>query len=208
MEAIAEAALAIGLDKVTMTAVAERLGVDHSSLYRHVGNRAELLVVAADLAMAGLDLQSDAPHWRGYLEVLAGALWSLYRRHPGLADILRTMEMTPPSAVRAFAEVVRRLESFGFTRPNAVLVLDSIVDMTTDSVSGWRRLARRGRAGKRVGDSIVASWTAAAREAGGTLAPQIDEFAAVLTGDPETWWRRKLGLLLDGAEVLLARQTR
>lgn len=188
-----------------MTAVADRLGVDHSSLYRHVSRRSDLVLAAADLAVARLDWRSDAREWRAYLETVAAAVWNLNRRHPGLADILRTLDVTPPSVVRAFAEATARLEAFGFTRPNAVLVLDSITDMTVDSASGWRRLARKGRAGRSVGETLVASWTAEAR-ASSAIAPQIGEFAGVLTGDPDTWWRRKLGLLLDGAEVLLSRQ--
>jgi hypothetical protein len=38
-----------------------------------------------------------------------------------------------------------------------------------------------------------------------SLAPQIQAITKALSGDPEEWWRRKLALLLDGAELLLER---
>ena len=50
---VAEAALAIGLDKVTLAAIGKRLGVDHSSLYRHVSGRDDILLAAADRVIAG-----------------------------------------------------------------------------------------------------------------------------------------------------------
>src|SRR4051794_5335215 len=45
---IAEAAHDIGLDEVTMRAVAERLGVGIASLYHHVDGRDDLLRLAAE----------------------------------------------------------------------------------------------------------------------------------------------------------------
>ena len=53
--AIAEAALDIGLGNATMVAIAERLGVDHSSLYRHVKGRDDILSAAIDAAVGRVD---------------------------------------------------------------------------------------------------------------------------------------------------------
>jgi len=56
----ATAALEIGLDAVTIKAVAAHLGLDHSSLYRHVRSRDEI-AAAAGLAVAELDWRSPDP---------------------------------------------------------------------------------------------------------------------------------------------------
>lgn len=183
-----------------MVAVAERLGVDHSSLYRHVRKRTDLLLAAADLAILRLEWRGNATHWRPYVETLALAVWSLYQRYPGLADAMRSLDTTPPSAIRGFAEATAQLETFGFPQPDAVLVLDSIMDMTVDSASSWRRMVRMGRAGRAL---LQAGHDGP--EGAPSLAPQIQAITMALSGDPEEWWRRKLALLLDGAELLLER---
>lgn len=183
-----------------MVAVAERLGVDHSSLYRHVRKRTDLLLAAADLAILRLEWRGNATHWRPYVETLALAVWSLYQRYPGLADAMRSLDTTPPSAIRGFAEATAQLETFGFPQPDAVLVLDSIMDMTVDSASSWRRMVRMDRAGRAL---LQAGHDGP--EGAPSLAPQIQAITKALSGDPEEWWRRKLALLLDGAELLLER---
>lgn len=203
LEMIAEAALEIGLDKVTMIAIAQQLGVDHSSLYRHVGNRQQLLFAAADRAISTLEWRNDAVDWRDYLRFIALAVWRMYQRHPGLAEVLRGLDETPPAGIRAFAETVAKLQGFGFQIGDAVLVLDSIMDMTVDSVAGWRRMAGKGRKGASVRDTLLQSWVTEASQ-NDRFGRQIEEMTTVMSADPEHWWLRKLGLLLDGAETLLA----
>ena len=50
--AIAEAVLDLGLDGISMKAVADHLGVSVAGLYHHVANRRELLVLAAEHSLA------------------------------------------------------------------------------------------------------------------------------------------------------------
>jgi AcrR family transcriptional regulator len=187
-----------------MKTVAKRLGVDHSSLYRHVRSREELVLAAAEQAIEALEWRAADADWRLTLETLALAVWRLYQRHPGLAEALRRLETLPPSGLRAFAEAAGRLEACHFRRETAILVLDSIMDMTLDSAVGWRRLSRSAAGEPSLAERMGRDWTALA---GGTpeARDQIEAITRVLTGDPETWWREKLALLLDGAEVRLAR---
>ena len=69
------AALEIGLDRFTMTSVAERLGVTTPALYTHVNSRDELLrLVSTELVHrieGGLDTGGD---WRAFLTSLARAV--------------------------------------------------------------------------------------------------------------------------------------
>ncbi len=37
-------------------------------------------------------------------------------------------------------------------------------------------------------------------------AAHVALMSAVIAGNPEDWWRRKLGLILDGAAAMLARR--
>ncbi|EXL08727.1 hypothetical protein [Aquamicrobium defluvii] len=166
-------------------------------IYRHVRKRTDLLLAAANLAILRFEWRGNSTHWRPYVETLALAVWFLDQRYPGLADAMRSLDTTPPSAIRGFAEATAQLETFGFPQPDAVLVLDSIMDMTVDSASSWRRMVRMGRALLQAGHD--------GPEGAPSLAPQIQAMTKALSGDPEEWWRRKPALLLDGAELLLER---
>ena len=201
---VAEAALAIGLDKVTLAGIGRRLGVDHSSLYRHVKGRNDILLAAADLAIEKLNWERDTDDWRVYLEATAEAVWDLYARHPGLADAIRSMDTTPPAGIRAFSSACRRLETFGFSPDDAVLIMDSIMDMTSDSSSGWQRMAAPTHHGGTVGESIRRSWDEQAPK-DEAMASHIALMSAVISGSPKDWWRRKLALLLDGAAAMRAK---
>lgn len=206
-EDVAEAALAIGLDKVTLAEIGKRLGVDHSSLYRHVKGRDDILLAAADRAIATLGWERDTRDWRLYLEAAAEAVWDLYVRHPGLADAIRAMERTPPAGIRAFCTACRRLEQFGFQPEDAVLVMDSIMDMTSDSSSGWRRMAAQAENGGTVGEGLRRSWEAQMSQ-DATVAAHVGLMSAVIAGDPKSWWRKKLDLLIDGAAAMRGRHRR
>ena len=56
---IAEAALAIGLDRATVRNVAERLGMSVPGLYHHVRTREELLAIAVAHTLGALELPED-----------------------------------------------------------------------------------------------------------------------------------------------------
>jgi AcrR family transcriptional regulator len=206
-EAIAAAALKIGLDRATVQRIGEELGVDHSSLYRHVRGRKDIMMATADLAIARLDWRIDTDDWRQLLLGAAEAVWALYQNHPGLAEAIRELDETPPSGVVAFAETVRRLESYGFARVDAMVVVDSIMDMTADSVSAWHTLFGRERKGQS-GERIMASGWDREAENNPDFSSQIREMGGVIKGDPKVWWRRKLDLLLAGAEAFLAAKAR
>ena len=200
-KAIAAAALELGLDGITLTAVAAHLGVDHSSLYRHIKDRRDMLLAAVDLAIETLKRRGRAASWRSYVENAAESVWALYERYPGLANAIRELDATPPAGVRAFSETVAQLETMGFSRDDAILLLDSIMDMTIDSAIGWAQLRQASKAGRFVGDAMMQSWTEVAGTHPG-LSPQVEGMEAVMRGSPYRWWRRKLDLLLAGAATL------
>ena len=197
---IANAALVIGLDEVTLPAIADRLGVDHSSLYRHIGGRADILLAAANLAIAELDWEIETDDWRAYLIAMSEAVWDLYARYSGLAETMRTLAETPPAGALAFARACQALEKFGYSAQDSVLIVDSIMDMTSDSASGWQRLGTRAEDGTVPKDSLRQSWKDAA-EFDDHATKQFRSVESIITGDPKDWWRRKLDILLDGASA-------
>jgi AcrR family transcriptional regulator len=111
---IAEAALEVGLSTLTLTSLAQRLGVDHSTLYRHVASRDDIVLLACDTAIArmGWPVVPDVPDavltsaddasWRTYLEQAVERVWDMYDRHPGLATAIHHLETAPDQAVLRF----------------------------------------------------------------------------------------------------------
>jgi AcrR family transcriptional regulator len=77
-----ELADAEGLDAVSMSRVAGRLGFTTMSLYRHVAGKEELLLLMINFAL-GAPGEPDAPvdSWRGGLERWAWELLEVVRRH-------------------------------------------------------------------------------------------------------------------------------
>jgi AcrR family transcriptional regulator len=79
---IAEAAHEIGLDGLTLKAVAARLGVSISALYHHVSSKDDLMRLAAEHAHARVPLPQDrGQHWALWL-----AEWARYNCDAFLAD--------------------------------------------------------------------------------------------------------------------------
>ncbi|WP_428929160.1 TetR/AcrR family transcriptional regulator [Marinibacterium sp. SX1] len=194
---IARAALEIGIDKATVTALAGHLGVDHSSLYRHVTGREEIVALAAEIAIEELDWRGkDCAGWREELIALTDAIWDLYERHPGLAEAFRALEVMPQSGIRAFAEAVARLQSQGFSLPDSVLAVDMLIDLAGDCFLGWRALHQTDRR-RPAGEDMASIWEDAA-----TTMPESEEqiggMLAVIRSGPRPWWERKRDLVLDG----------
>jgi AcrR family transcriptional regulator len=90
-----------GLDAVTMRRLAARLETAHTSLYRHVASRDELLVLCVDRMLGELRLD-DIPVDRDPRRQ-AEALLRRYRQvllaHPALAPLLTTAQMLGPNAL-------------------------------------------------------------------------------------------------------------
>ena len=200
-EQIARAALELGLDKATVTALATHLGVDHSSLYRHVENRDAILALAAEMAVADLEWRGTmGAGWREDLIVITDAIWDLYEKNPGLAEAFRSMQVMPRSGIRSFAEAVARLQAYGFSLPDAVLAMDTLIDLAGDCFTGWQGLNRAGDAGETRLQRIINVWQdeAAANPAQAT---EIGGMIAVMQGTSRDWWEQKRDLVLDGLSL-------
>jgi AcrR family transcriptional regulator len=84
-EQVVAAAVELGVDALTMTAVAERLGVSHQALYRWVRDRDELIALVADVYVQRLVLPPPSTDWRGWLRTFAIELYEKLSELPGFA---------------------------------------------------------------------------------------------------------------------------
>lgn len=196
---VAEAALSIGFANATMAEIGKHLGVKHSSLYRHVKSRDDILLAAADLAIARSISELEADNWRSYMQKIAHAGWTLFQTYPGLADFITRMEYAPPSMIRAFSNACKALETFGFSPDDAALLVDSVMDMTCDSSTLRHQLEVTNKGGKTNADSFVHALEEIASE-DDTLSRHAFFIKKMIQSDPKDWWQKKLDLILDGAE--------
>src|SRR5262245_61220857 len=83
VEAAIELADADGLDAVSMSRVAERLGFTAMSLYRHVASKDDLLVLMQDAALGPPPpLDPSVAGWRARLERWCTDMLAVLNRHP------------------------------------------------------------------------------------------------------------------------------
>lgn len=189
-----------------MSTVAASLGVKHSSLYRHVGSRDDLVSMAIDLLASEAKWPAPGAQWREYLEKLTDVMWSIYEDFPGVALELQRLPAPPSSVVYIFAASTEALIDFGFDPESAVLIVDTISDMTIDSYLNAYRL--RTSQMKPLQPEAV-SQTRFAQNPPGPLNVKNPEglekmLSLAFDTDGKAWWLRKRALLLDGISAQLA----
>nr|WP_042196847.1 GntR family transcriptional regulator [Kibdelosporangium sp. MJ126-NF4]CEL22591.1 Transcriptional regulator, GntR family / Transcriptional regulator, TetR family [Kibdelosporangium sp. MJ126-NF4]CTQ89733.1 Transcriptional regulator, GntR family / Transcriptional regulator, TetR family [Kibdelosporangium sp. MJ126-NF4] len=106
-----------GLAALSMRGVAARLGVAPMALYKHVADKEELVTLMADAAFAERGYPATPPEdWRARLELGARTMWSLYRRHPWLAQLAPITRPMPLPNLAPHTEIVlSALDGHGLT---------------------------------------------------------------------------------------------
>lgn len=184
-EMVAEAALGVGFENLTVTAVAARIGVSHPALYRHVTSRADLVAAAVDRLFAAAAWPAPASGWRHLLEAEAWARWGLFRDHPGLATAIRGLTRTPAEVDRRSGVVAGCLMHRGFAADDAIIATTLVCALPLDQMT---RPALPATAGEDVGSGLT-GWPVPAPGRLATRSPGTD---------PGEWFRQKLAVLLDG----------
>lgn len=139
---MARAALAEGLPNLSMPTVARRLGVSHSTLYRYVHDRDDLLLAALDLALREFDWPAADMGWREVMVSFADALWRFLERYPGMAETSLMVPSMPGKALGIADQYVTRLRAEGLSARDAVVAVDFTADLTIAAEIGVRRMSR------------------------------------------------------------------
>ncbi|WP_053207027.1 TetR/AcrR family transcriptional regulator [Jiangella muralis] len=215
-DAIVRAALEIGFAKLTMSAVGQRLGASHSTLYRYFASRNALAAAAIDRAVDAVDWPEPGGDWRSYLSALASSYWDLYDTHPGLAAEVSSLRSTSRGMVAVTNRAAVALLGFGFSAAHAVLVQDMLGELVTQAFLGAPPPAdgqpaeidgpQAGADGRHT-FSIVNGRRMRRAE---LIEPWLtlyderirEEFSAAVARDPREQFRTKLTVLLDGIEAL------
>lgn len=116
-----------GLDAVTLSELARRLGLTTTGLYRYVDSKDVLDELVVDAAL-GPAPRPRAGRARAGIRELSDALWSRYETHQWLA--VRPVVRAPrcPNAYSWLAELVRALMEAGDPRPvGTAIAIDTLV---------------------------------------------------------------------------------
>lgn len=86
----------LGVDKLTMRALAERLGVSAMALYHHVEDKDELVRMVGDDLLGRIELPDpDSGSWRALITAILDASHQALLSVPGLSAVLLTSKMLP-----------------------------------------------------------------------------------------------------------------
>ncbi|MBL1082397.1 TetR/AcrR family transcriptional regulator C-terminal domain-containing protein [Streptomyces actinomycinicus] len=123
---ITEVALRIvdgeGLAALTMRRVAEEMGVRHTSLYRHVASRDELLVELVDHVLGEVRPAESGKGWRADAEQSAWDFRRVLLGHPAIVPLLTAGQLLGPNALRARETGLGLLISAGWKPSQAVQI--------------------------------------------------------------------------------------
>ncbi|MEM9608078.1 MAG: TetR family transcriptional regulator [Actinomycetota bacterium] len=186
-EAIAEAVLAVGFDRVTVAAVAEQLGVSASGLYRYIEVRDDLIAIAADYLISGPP-RSDADNW---VDLLRDECWARYHsaaEHPGVVRAIRASTRDSQAATERNHWVMRRLHELGLSAADADLVVELMIDVVDEGIANIAVINER----------VAAEGTEAYARLANPLGGPFVEAYRELAGDPIPRLERRIEVLICG----------
>ncbi|WP_245650250.1 TetR/AcrR family transcriptional regulator [Millisia brevis] len=122
------AAVAEGIDRFTLAAVAERLGVVTTAIYRLFPSREDLVIACLDAAGASIALPQPDMHWRSTLRLWADECWRVCEDYPGLSRLVYAFPIAPTRIAHVFAAYADNLAAQGRTPRQAMFALDFIGD--------------------------------------------------------------------------------
>ncbi|MDQ0867854.1 AcrR family transcriptional regulator [Arthrobacter sp. V1I9] len=117
-----------GLEALSMRRLAQELGCDPMSLYRHAANRAALLDGVTELVFNELAIFPDDPDWQAQLRRIAHDLRLLALRHPNVVPLLVTRPLSTPlglrplGTLRPLEQILTLLIDAGFAPTDALHV--------------------------------------------------------------------------------------
>jgi TetR/AcrR family tetracycline transcriptional repressor len=112
----------VGLEELTMRRLAERLGVQAASLYRHVRDKEELLLLLGDEISGEIPLVGSDGGWREQLTEIARNVRQGLRRHRDAARVLAATAPFGPRRLRHIESFLRVLRSAGLSAGDAARV--------------------------------------------------------------------------------------
>ncbi|MFL5732859.1 MAG: TetR/AcrR family transcriptional regulator C-terminal domain-containing protein [Chloroflexia bacterium] len=212
---IVRAALAlldeVGLDGLTMRSLAERLGIQAASLYRHVQDKEELLVLLADeisgeLPAVEIPVKAhDRPEqeWQGQLVDLARRYRRVLLAHRDGARLFASTRPAGPNRLRHIDALFGLLLSAGFPPQEAMRAGYHFNNFVTESVADEVRMSLAAETMGTSQSEAVAEAREQLRSLPANEYPNLTRFAEyVVDDDAEGLFQFGLDLWIGGLERL------
>lgn len=120
---IVQAAIAIGLARVTIKEVAQRLGVTAPALYRHVKNRDEIVKLAAiELAVKRPQADGAARHWADVVRGCAQGMRELFVAEPQLICEVMNGTLGPDGEMDFVEQFLAAMAPHGFQPAESIRI--------------------------------------------------------------------------------------
>ncbi len=116
------------VESLSMRGLAQSLGVEAMSLYKHVANKDAVLDGLVDLVVAEIELPPPGTEWRRAMRERAHAARRVFLRHPWAAVLTESRSNKSPVALHYAESVLGLLRGGGFSVPmayRAFLLIDS-----------------------------------------------------------------------------------
>ena len=194
-----------GVGAVSMRRVADRFGTGPASLYAHVANREELLLLVADEVAAEVSLPVvDPKRWRVQLLTLLTELRAVLTSHGDIAALSIGRVPVLPNSLRVADRMIALLLAGGMPPKDAALAAD-LLPLYVVAVAfeeGIEQVTGRNNDGEYLHE-VAAAWAAL----------PADDFPAIVAlmphlftaGDADDRFRFGLEVLLDGLVARAAR---
>lgn len=143
---IAEAAHDLGLEGLTLKAVADHLGVSVAALYHHVSGKDDLMRVAAEESTRAIPLPVDrGQHWAQWLLDWANYNRAVFTAQPGLLGQYLEGAIQPESVVQNLETILSVLVREGFSVQDANAAYELVTSCALGAVVGarWERASAR-----------------------------------------------------------------
>lgn len=188
---IVEAAVQVGVDRLSIGAVARHLGVAPGTLYRYVDGLEEIAAAAVALVFARTPLPAADRGWRPFLEAEAALAFDLMIRYSGLIQEVGA-DLGAVAAER-FHRTVTVLSAAGFDPDAALRVGDAVLDIVADGAQQTRWV--------RGPDGGPGDLSEPARAYLTGLAEPLRSRVRAVMRDPRGHVLDKVALVLDGVEL-------
>jgi AcrR family transcriptional regulator len=198
-QAIAEAAHDIGLDGLTLRAVADRLDVSIAALYHHVSGKDELMRLAAEYSASTLPLPRDrGQHWAVWLHEWAAYNRDAFLNEPGLLTQYLEGAISTESIASRVDTILGALVRQGFTITEANAAYELVSTCALGTVVSTLRARRAAATGAGLRDMRDAL---AALDARGDLPHVRALLAATADGGGHASFEAQVGTILAGIAV-------
>jgi AcrR family transcriptional regulator len=194
-EMIAEAALAVGLDGLTLKDVADHLGVSIAALYHHVSGKDDLLRLAVEFSARKVPLPQDhGQHWAGWLLEWANYNFDAFLAEPALLAQYLEGAISPETMAQTFERILASLVRQGFSSVEA----GAVYELISATAIGMAVAVIRERNAVAAGQSTIAAQQEVLRERGPDELPELRRLWQEAADQPPPSFHDRISIVILG----------